>query len=182
MMCWARYRTWDCSLFIFSFHPHQRWWYNHTILWGNGDNSVHRFYPDFMPAFQTLFPVRSSCKLENQCYWGLCLPQPLCSSGANLVNNAGVKTKQGKGENKRIWTVQCWIIHSRWGHPYPRGYSWSWGVVWAPSDSTGERALFPIVSFIESKIVAQKPSRRWSDSWHIHWEVDSVSGKKIFRL
>lgn len=101
LVCWAAYGTrGDRSLFVFSFHPPQRWSYNHTILWSNWDNSIHRLCPQFWPVFQTLLLV-DLFQLENLCYWAYVFPHPF----AQVMQILSTQNKARGRQKAKEWTV-----------------------------------------------------------------------------
>lgn len=94
------------------------------------------------------------CRLKIQCYWGLCLLHP-CAQVLQILSVMLVQ-KQSRGKEKKNQEFEQFnarLFHPQWGHSWPRRYSWSWGV---SLDSPGERVVSPLVSFIDSKILAQR--------------------------
>ena len=90
------------SCCIFSFHPPQRCWYNRTIIWDNWDNSIHRFYPWFLPKFKLFFLPDLLYKLEIQCYWGVCLPYPFAEVLQILPIMLVQKQSKGKEKSRNL--------------------------------------------------------------------------------
>lgn len=88
--------------------------------------------------------------------WRFTSPPPLCSCSADLVNNAGAKTKQGKGKKQK--SLNCPMLDSL---PSVRSFlaqrvQLRLGCGWVSLRFPWGEGSSPIVSAVESRLLAQR--------------------------